>query len=281
MKIFQNKFFLICLCIALVLCTVSSTFSLMGYREPIREVIGVVATPFQWGATIVTDAVSGFFRHFQLQGALIDRNEELEEELSRLEEQRIYAEMLEEENKRLRDYLGMKDRYAGYHFEEARIIGSEASDYKTVFTLNRGSAHGISTDMAVVVSAGVVGKVTEVGLTWCKVTTILEKSTDANGIGGIISETGVQGVVRGDYELSLQGLCKMTYISGSQQIKAGDVVRSIGDASIYPPDLLIGVVEEVTMDEYTRTVVATVRPAVDFSSLDYVLIVINPDVGGA
>lgn len=275
MKVFQNKFFLVCLCVALVLCTVSTTFSLMGYREPVREIIGVVATPFRWVATVVTDATSGFFKHFRLQGALIDRNKALEEENAQLKDENLRAEMLEEENRRLREYLGMKEKNPSFLFEEGMVIGCEASDYITVFTLNRGTAHGISVNMPVVVKAGVVGYVTEVGLTWCKVSTILEKSTDSKGIGAYVSGRDTMGLVQGDYTLEKQGFCKMTYIDEDAEIQVGDIILSSGVGSVYPSDLIIGTVQEVKIDEYSRSKIAIIRPTVDFSSLKYMMVIVG------
>lgn len=270
MKIFQNKFFLVCLCIALILCTVSTTFSLMGYREPVREVLGVVSTPFRWVATVVTDGIDGIVKHFQLQGALIDRNEDLEEENERLKNESLYVQMLEEENERLRSYLGMKEKYPTYLLEEGMVIGAEASDYITVFTLNRGTAHGIAVDMPVIVEKGIVGYVTEVGLTWCKVSTVLDHS---KGFGVYLSSNGTMGVVKGDYALAKEGLCKLYYIEEGKTVSVGDLVFSSGVGSFYPTDLVVGTVESVSVDEYSRQTVATVRPTVDFSSLQYMMII--------
>ena len=280
MKVFQNKFFLVCLCVALVICTVSTTFSLMGFREPVREVIGVVTTPLRWVASVVTDGVGGFFEHFKLQSALIDRNEALEKENQSLRDQSLRADLLEEESARLRNYLDMKDKYPTFLLEEGMVIGSESSGYMTVFTLNRGTAHGIAINMPVIVKEGVVGYVTEVGLTWCKVSTILEKGANSKGIGAYVADKGTMGVVQGDYTLEQKGLCKMSYIEEGADIAVGDVIVSSGVGSVYPNDLIIGTVIEVGVDEYTRTIVATVRPAVDFSSLKYMLIVTGYEQSG-
>ena len=273
MKLFKNKFFLVCLCIAISLCTLSTTFSLMGFREPVREVLLVVATPFRWLATVTTDAFDGFFKHFELQSALIEQNQSLQEENDRLKTDNEQAQMLWEENERLREYLGMKEKYPSYLLDEGMIVGSAASEYQTVFTLNRGTVNGISLNMPVMVEAGVIGYVTEVGLTWCKVSTILEASADSKGIGAYVSGSGTMGVVQGDFELSKQGLCKMTYIDANGDIQEGDLILSSGVGSIYPPDLVIGKVEEVRVDEYSRERIAIVRPFVDFTSLKYVTVI--------
>lgn len=271
MKVIKNKFFLICVCIALVICTLSSTFSIMGFSEPVRNVLGTVATPFRWCATVIGDAAEGFFKHFSLQGLLIDRNEELEDENERLKAENLHAQLLKEENERLRSYLGMKQKYPTFLFEEGMIIGAESSGYATVLTLNRGSVHGISVNMPVMVESGIVGYVTEVGLNWCKVSTILETGVS---VGAYVAGTDVMGVIKGDYALSKEGLCKMTYLTDENaEIQEGDVILSSGVASVYPSDLVIGTVVSVTADEYSRSKVVIIRPTVDFSNLTYMLII--------
>lgn len=278
MKIFSNKFFLICLCVALVLCTVSTVFSIMGYSGPVRNVLGIVSTPFRWCAVKITDGVEGMISHFRLQGALIDRNEELEAENDALKADLLWAQMVEEENLRLRNYLGMKEQYPSFLLEEGTVIGSEASGYVTVLTLNRGSIHGISPNMPVIVQSGVVGYVSEVGLNWCKVCTILERESS---IGARISGSGYTGVVQGKYSSANDGICQMVYIEEGAEIEVGDIVVSSGVGSVYPADLVIGTVESLDYDAYNHTVIANVKTSVDFTDLRYMMIVTGYDENSA
>ncbi len=276
MKVIKNKFFLICLCIAVVICTVSTTFSLMGYAEPVRNVLGVVATPFRWCAVKVTDAAEGFFKHFSLQGALLDKNAALEAENESLRAEQLRLQMIEEENRRLRSYLGMKESYPDFLFEEGMVLSSEASGYLTVFTLNRGSLHGIAVNMPVIVQSGVVGYVTEVGLNWCKVCTILEKDSS---IGAYIAGSGYTGMVKGKYSSANDGICQMVYIQENAVIEVGDVVLSSGMGSVYPADLVIGTVESLEYDAYNHTMIANVRTSADFQNLQYMMIVTGYENG--
>ena len=64
MRIFQNKFFLICLCIALVLTIVPSVFAVMGYRGLAKNIVGTVTMPVRWVATVVGDAFEGWEKYF-------------------------------------------------------------------------------------------------------------------------------------------------------------------------------------------------------------------------
>ncbi len=273
MKLFQNKFFIICLCVAVVIAGLSSTFALMGYRSLARDIVGTITTPFRWVASAVTNAAEGFGRYFSSIEALSNQKTALEAENAALREQIERAELLEKENERLREYLGMRAEYAALSVEEGMVIGREASGYVTVLTLNRGSVHGIETDMAVITKDGIVGCVTEVGLTWCKVSTLLET---ARSVGVYLPRTGASGILSGDYSMKNDGHCKLTFLDEgekSEAVQPGDVLYSSGIGSVYPQDLKVGVVVSVELDNATRTRVATVQPIVNYAEPDYMMIV--------
>lgn len=270
MKLFQNKFFIVALCVAVVLCAVPSMLSLMGYRSLSKNIVGTVTVPFRWCITVVGDAFEGFGRYFKGIDAVNAENEALKEENATLEKERERLELLEAENERLRAYLGMKEKYPSFDMEEGMVISYSAGSYMTSFTLNRGTIHGIEVNMPVVVSEGVVGYVTEVGLNWCMVSTVIET---ASSIGAYIPRSGSTGIVSGDASLRYEGVCKLTYLEADADIEVGDKVYSSGNGSVYPADLLIGEVVEVGVDEYSRALIATVKPAVDFSNLRYMMII--------
>ena len=270
MRIFQNKFFLICLCIALVLTIVPSVFSIMGYRSLAKNIVGTVTMPVRWVVTTVGNAFEGFGKYFGNMKALNEENEALIEENEALKEQLKDAELLEKENERLRDYLDMKNQYPSFAFEEGMVISHSSGNYITNFTLNRGTLHGIAKGMPVVTKDGIVGYVVEVGLNWCMVSTLIETATS---VGAYIPRSEVVGIVSGDYSMRQQGTCKIGYIDAAADVVVGDTVYSSGTGAVYPADLKIGTVTAIEVDEYNRTLVATVTPAVDFSSLKWVMVI--------
>ena len=277
MRIFQNKFFLICLCIALVLTIVPSVFSIMGYRSLAKNIVGTVTMPVRWVATTIGNAFEGFGKYFGNMKALNKENEALIEENKELKEQLQNAELLEKENERLRDYLDMKNKYPSFSMEEGMIISHSSGNYITNFTLNRGTLHGIKVNMPVITKDGIVGYVVEVGLNWCMVSTLIETATS---VGAYIPRSEVVGIVSGDYSMRQKGTCKIGYIDAEADVQVGDTVYSSGTGSVYPADLKIGTVTSIEVDEYNRTLVATVTPAVDFSSLKWVMIITGYENGG-
>ena len=270
MKLFKNKFFIICLAIAVVLCAVPSVFSIMGYKSLARDMVGIVTTPFRWIGTGIGNSFEGFSRFFTSVEKVNEENEALREENKQLLLELERAKMLEEENRRLREYLGMKTKYPSFTFEEGLVLSHSSGNYITGYTLNRGTIHGIKVNMPVAVEEGIVGYVTDVGLNWCMVSTIIET---ASSVGAYVPRSGVAGIVSGDAALRQEGVCKITYLDPAADIAVGDTVLSSGNGSVYPADLLIGEVIAVEADGYSRTLVATVKPAVDFSNLRYMMII--------
>ena len=277
MRIFQNKFFIICLCIALVLTIVPSVFAIMGYRSLAKNIVGTVTMPVRWVATTIGNAFEGFGKYFGSIKALNEENKVLIDENAALKEQLAQAELLERENERLRDYLDMKNKYPSFAMEEGMVISHSSGNYITNFTLNRGTLHGIQTNMPVITKDGIVGYVVEVGLNWCMVSTLIETATS---VGAYIPRSEVVGIVSGDYSMRHEGTCKISYIDAEADVQVGDAVYSSGTGSVYPADLKIGTVTAIEVDEYNRTLVATVTPAVDFSSLKWVMVITGYQSGG-
>ena len=277
MRIFQNKFFIICLCIALVLTIVPSVFAIMGYRSLAKNIVGTVTMPVRWVATTVGNAFEGFGKYFGSIKALNEKNQALTDENAALKEQLQNAELLEKENERLRDYLDMKNKYPSFAMEEGMVISHSSGNYITNFTLNRGTLHGIQVNMPVITKDGIVGYVVEVGLNWCMVSTLIETATS---VGAYIPRSEVVGIVSGDYSMRQEGNCKIGYIDAVADVQVGDTVYSSGTGSVYPADLKIGTVTAIEVDEYNRTLVATVTPAVDFSQLKWVMVITGYQSGG-
>lgn len=276
MKLFRNKFFLICLCVALILVIVPSAFSVMGYHSLAKDIVGTVTFPVRWCITAIADGFSGFGTYFRGVDALSEENESLRAELDAMKDRLDEAELLEGENERLRAYLGMKKKYPSFTMEEGRVVSHSAGNYITTFTLDCGSMHGIEVNMPVVTADGIVGQVSEVGLNWCMVSTLIETATS---VGAYLPRSGVRGIVSGDYSMRYDGVCKIEYMDSEADIQIGDRVVSDGMSSVYPADLEIGHVISVEINEYTRTPVATVQPSVDLSSLEWVMVITGYEKG--
>ncbi len=269
-KSFKNKFFIIILCIALALVIVPSVLSLMGLSDYVGSGITYLLSPFEKAVTKITDAVSGFTEYFTEFDRLKEENEALKEELAELQDKYYRIDDIEATNKWLYEYLEIKREHTEYDFAMAEIVGREVGNYMTVFTLDVGTAAGVEENMPVITSDGIVGYITEAGSNWSKVLTILESSS---AVGACVEQTGELGLLEGDYNMRDEGLCKLTYLASDSKVSVGDRIISSGLGSIYPRGLVIGYVESTEYDEYTRSVVAYVRPAVDLENITRVMVI--------
>ena len=180
----------------------------------------------------------------------------------------LATRFIKEQNEWLKNYINIHDSNPSLKFTDARVIAREASNYSTVVTFNRGSAHGIKINMPVITADGLIGQVSEVGLDWCRVVTIIEPG---DAIGVIVEKTGKLGLLEGSGELHSEGLCKMSYIGDSSGIQMGDRVYTSGvSGSKYPGGLYIGTIVDTYSDANTGELVAIVKPGVDFTELESV-----------
>lgn len=276
MKLFKSKAFIICLVAAIVLTLVPTLVAAFGGVDLLRSFAGTVAKPFSMAGSKVAEAFNGFVDVFSEYDKLKEENEALKEELEYYKDKEYNEKLLQDQNEWLKDYINLHSSNPSFELVDARIISRESGNYSTVITLNRGTAHGIKQNMPVVTADGLLGYVSEVFIDWCKVTTITEAK---NSIAVYTERQGAQGILTGDAALREQGLCKMTFLEGSEGVQMGDrIYTSSGKKSIYPPDIYVGEITEIKIDDRTGEVVATVTPSVDLtdtSDIPSVMIVLR------
>lgn len=150
----------------------------------------------------------------------------------------------------------------------AEVIASGATpDFRTM-TIDKGTHQGVRPDMAVLAPAGVVGRVVVPSLRAAKVQLLIDRNAAA---GALIERSRAQGVVVG----AGGELLRLEYVSEIADVAVGDVVVTSGIDGIFPKGFIIGRVEALDRSggAYRRI---TVMPAVDFSSLEEVLVVLTP-----
>lgn len=257
-KFFKSKFFYIITVLTLAAVIFPTVLSIMGQGSVFRSVASTIALPFQKAANAIGDAFSGFFSYFSEYDDLLEENEKLREEINSLRDEKYKSEAVREENEWLSGFLNIKMQNPGFNMTEATIVGRESNNYSTVFILDRGKSSGIAKNMPVITSDGVLGYTAEVGPNWAKVYTFTESSS---AVGVFAERTKVTGVVEGDYNLSLEGICKMLYIDEKSDIAVGDRILTSGFGGVYPRGLVVGYVKSVEKNAESRSLVAYITPA--------------------
>ncbi len=238
---------------------------------PILETVtfGVFAE-VQRATSAVLDGVSGAWSgYFALRGVRAE-NETLRRQLAEAQVQLQQERALAERSRSLEALLGLRQS-AALATTGARIIGTAANpEFRTV-TIDKGRADGLEPDMAVVAPAGVVGRVVVAGMRASRVQLLVDRNAAA---GAVVERSRAQGVLAGAGD----GRLRLDYVSEVSDVVEGDTVVTSGIDGIYPMGFVAGRVERVEKAGGAyRSII--VRPAVDFSSLEDVLVVLTPAPG--
>lgn len=223
---------------------------------------------------VTSSAVSGvrdvWSNYAELRGAR-EENESLRAQLAdielRMQEQRALAARTQ----RLQELLDLQQS-AGLPTIAAEVIGGNPNPMPGVreVTIGRGTADGVQAGMAVMAPRGIVGRVIgQPAARAARVQLIIDRFAAA----GALTERGRAGgmVVGREQDPPLA----MELVSNLQDVKPGDLVITSGMEGIYPKGYAIGWVEAAE-DGRGLYQTITVRPAVDFSSLEEVLVVLIP-----
>jgi rod shape-determining protein MreC len=172
---------------------------------------------------------------------------------------------LADQSESLRRLLDLRDR-SRLPTRAAEVIGASATaDFRTV-TIDRGTSDGVRADMAVVSAGGAVGRVVLPVRYAAKVQLLVDRNAAA---AVLVERSRAQGIVLGNGE----SLLRLDYVSASADIRVGDVVVTSGIDGIYPEGFRVGRVETIERAGGTFKSIR-VRPAVDFSGLEQVLVVL-------
>ncbi len=181
---------------------------------------------------------------------------------------------LREENNRLREAIladkreqKLYDLQASHPFPSvlAQVIVRDPSNWFQTFLVNKGEKEGVSKDMAVLTSEGVVGRVIESSPHIAKILLI----TDPNSaLDVIVQNSRSQGILEG----KMEEVCILKYVNKTEKVETRDTVITSGLGGIFPKGLKVGTVNKVERRQRGIFQYIEVTPAVNFSQLEEVLI---------
>jgi rod shape-determining protein MreC len=202
------------------------------------------------------------------------QNQELQRRVADLEVRLQQEHALAARTQQLQALMNLKSQATVPTLAAEVIAGNPDSVMRTV-TIDRGSADGVVADMGVIAPGGIVGRVIgPVARHAARVQLIIDRNAAA---GALTERTRAGGMVVG---AEANPPLRMELVSNLSDVKAGDSVVASGVDGIFPKGYLIGWVERTDRGSgLYRTI--TLRPGVDFSSLEEVLVVLVPPTGAA
>lgn len=201
---------------------------------------------------------------------LKNENDKRKQEISDLKEKMADYEMLEAENKLLKQHIKLSELYPNYSVIVADIIMDSKSNWENTYIVNRGSKHGIEPNMAVIAENGLVGYIESVTDTTSKIVSILDVG---NSISGRVTRTRDTIIVKGSSELAEKKQMKIINIPIGVSLVEGDKIETSGIGGIYPKGILVGKVKSFEQKNNPVENEAIVESIVDFDKLETVAII--------
>lgn len=195
-------------------------------------------------------------------------NNALKQKLDELESRVALLHEAERENSRLRELLNfsIENNLQGI---TAAVIGGDPSGWIKGIFINKGARHGVTPGMAVIHSQGVVGQVISVASASSKVLLV---SDHASGVDVLVQTSRARGVVEGAGER----VCELKFVTKDVQVRVGEQVITSGMDGVYPKGIPVGHVAQVGNSGAGLFQPIEVKPSVDLSRLEEVLLVPSP-----
>jgi rod shape-determining protein MreC len=231
----------------------------------LRDGVQAVAEPVQKGIDVVVRPVVGFIDGISNIAGLREQNERLTAEVTRLEQRLRETAALE---RRVDELEAINDVEAPEDLPTitARIYSAGVSTFDEVRFIDKGSSDGVIDGQAVMDESGLIGRIDLVTRSSARVRLITDPLVS---VGVRIQDTNQTGAVTG------QGseLLRLDMFDASEPVREDAIVLT--DGSRFPPGIVVGFVNETKAANVGFALRTTVDPSAEFSTLDFVKVVIG------
>lgn len=237
----------------------------------LNTVSGYVLIPIQRGINTAGGWMRSRVENLEDLTAVRGENEKLREQIAdlTLENNSLLQERYELEE--LRELYDLDSEYSSLDKIAANIIGKDTGNWFHMFIIDKGYDDGIRRDMNVIAGGGLVGIVTKTGPDWAQVRSIID---DMSNVGAMVLKTSDLCYVRGDLQMMTEGTLQLNELRDpDDEVEQGDKVVTSHVSAKYHKGILIGYVNEVSMDANNLTKSGSLTPAVDFEHLTTVLVI--------
>lgn len=219
-------------------------------------------------------AIDAWQGYVALRGVRED-NLRLRREVLRAQAVDQQAAELKAENERLKHLLDYSDKQAPVRLLTAQVVAVGASPHSHTLRIARGTDDGVTKGAPVISPEGVVGTVAQATGSYADVQLI---TSPTSAVPAISARTRARSTVKGTGDVRK---CRLAYALRTDDLLEGDVLITAPVTGFFPKGLLIGKVMDVDKKPQGMFNGADVAPAVDFSRLDEVMVVLDQPAAGA
>jgi rod shape-determining protein MreC len=233
-----------------------------------RTIIFVIA-PVEKTITLAAFGVVDAWNGYAALRGVHEENVQLRREALKARQLEQQSAELRLENERLRHLLDFVDKQGAGRVMIARVVAVGASPHSHTLRIARGSDDGVVKGAPVIAPDGVVGIVSQLTGGYADVQLIV---SPLSAIPAVSQRTRSRSTVKGTGDISR---CKLTYALRTDDLQEGDLLVTAGGPGFFPQGLRVGRVVNVAKKPHGLFLDAEVIPAVDFSRLDEVAVVLD------
>lgn len=271
-----KKLFFLGIIIVVTLLGLRYSAGAIGQLSPISATLRDVLAPVERVVMVASREISNALSYpVQLVHAQ-RHNQELEDMVAELEGKLLKYREVQAENTRLKKLLDFNTEVAAeLDLVPGTVISRDPDNWFGNLIINIGSQNGIEPDMAVITSAGLVGRVVRTSAHTAEVLLITDPRS---GVGAIVQDSRAPGIAEG--VAGKQGGLRMIHIPMDLTPQKGDVVVTSGLGSVFPKGIPVGVVREVRKEKSGLFMMADLETYVDFNRLEEVSVIKSFHPGG-
>ena len=253
--------------------TVGTTGEALAGRDPEErtdhlvkvDLLALALNPLQSVLAKVHRGALGTWHTFTDWRAVRTENAALRADNERLQVQSLQVRETDQENRRLRRLLALRDRLPLTTLT-GEIIGREGGGWARSLTINRGRGDGITQQMPAIVPEGLVGRVAQVR-TGASVVQLLNDPTST--VGAVVQRTRTPGMVEGEPG----GGVRFKFMArDGVGVAPGDLIVTSGLGTLFPKGIPVGRVTAIEDKGSALFHFAVLAPAVDAARVEEVLL---------
>ena len=220
-------------------------------------------SPLEKGIVRLQTGTSNLWHNYVYLRGVRQENRDLKEKLQQMQLEQVRLQQDAVQARRLQALLAFKEQFIDQTVA-AQVIGSSGSEQSRVVYLDKGLKDGIKQGMPVISADGIVGKVI---LVQPSVSQVLLINDQTSGVGTILEQSRLQGVLKG----RASGELMLDNVMSEEDVKTGERVLTSGGDQIFPKGLPVGTISEVKRGgEFLHV---QVKPAAALNHLEEVLVI--------
>jgi rod shape-determining protein MreC len=246
-------------------CLLLLTLQMRGRAAGASDALAIFTTPVQTVVSRINRTAFGLWSTYQDWKNVRAENRRLRDEAQRLRVESLRVSEVDEENRRLRRLLQLKEALP-LETISGEIIGREWGGWVRSLTVNRGRSSRVVRLTAVIGPDGLIGRIVDVR----GGSSVVQVLTDpASTVGAHVVRTRTPGIIEGEP----RGTIRFKYMArDGAGMQVGDMVVTSGLGGLFPRGIPIGRIRSIDDRGSALFHYAQIAPAVDFARIDEVLL---------